>query len=37
VRPPHVHFAAKLEAAIASARLRIQGQEHAGRVSAGPD
>jgi sulfate permease, SulP family len=37
VRPPHVHFAAKLDAAMVAARRQIQHPDDAGRVSTGTD
>ena len=35
VRPPQVHFAAKLETAMATARAKIKATENAGAVAAG--
>jgi sulfate permease, SulP family len=34
VRPPQVHFAAKIESAMAAARARIKAQASAGRMAA---
>jgi hypothetical protein len=35
VRPPQVHFAAKLETAMAAVRAKIKAAENAGTIAAG--